>query len=139
FKQRPTSRYSSYLIPYLENVYLILSRSTISCTNANRRNAIIGSIADDLAIIRLARLEDLTLSNVSRKERVYEELREKGSSKGIKREGPECYNCYKIGYYIRDYRGRKEPIDEANDRRGAYNVSKLVKELKTELNYKAMY
>ena len=33
----------------------------------------------------------------------------------------------------------KEPIDEANDRRGAYDVLKLVKELKTELDYKAMY
>ena len=33
----------------------------------------------------------------------------------------------------------KEPINELNDRRGAYNVSKLVKELKIELNYKAIY
>ncbi|KAI7139258.1 hypothetical protein KC344_g9259 [Hortaea werneckii] len=32
----------------------------------------------------------------------------------------------------------KEPIDEANDGRGAYDVSKLVKEPKTELDYKAM-
>ncbi|RMY58082.1 hypothetical protein D0864_13418 [Hortaea werneckii] len=68
------------------------------------------------------------------------------SNREKKREGPECYNCYKIGHYVRDYRGRKlnimlvkEPIDEANDRRGAYDVSKLVKELKTELDYKAMH
>ena len=33
----------------------------------------------------------------------------------------------------------KEPIDETNDGRGAYDVSKLVKEPKTELNYKAIY
>ncbi|RMY97856.1 hypothetical protein D0860_08599 [Hortaea werneckii] len=33
----------------------------------------------------------------------------------------------------------KEPIDEANDRRGAYDVSKLVKEPKTELDHKAMH
>ncbi|RMY68120.1 hypothetical protein D0862_15013 [Hortaea werneckii] len=59
FKQRQTSRYSSYLTPYLEDVYLLLSRSIISYTNANRRNAIVDSIADNLAIIRLARLEDL--------------------------------------------------------------------------------
>ncbi|KAI7165969.1 hypothetical protein KC360_g9254 [Hortaea werneckii] len=55
------------------------------------------------------------------------------------------------GHYARDYRGRKvrpqeqlnimlvkEPIDEANDGRGAYDVSKLVKEPKTELDHKAM-
>ena len=33
----------------------------------------------------------------------------------------------------------KEPIDELNDRQGAYDVSKLVKELKPELDYKAIY
>ena len=33
----------------------------------------------------------------------------------------------------------KEPIDELNDRQGAYDVLKLIKELKTELNYKAIY
>ena len=33
----------------------------------------------------------------------------------------------------------KEPIDESNDRRGAYDVSKPVKEPKTELDYKAIY
>ena len=33
----------------------------------------------------------------------------------------------------------KEPIDELNDRRGAYDVLKLVKEPKTELDYKAMH
>lgn len=33
----------------------------------------------------------------------------------------------------------KEPIDELNDGRGAYDVSKLVKEPKTELNHKAMH
>ncbi|KAI6822239.1 hypothetical protein KC350_g9415 [Hortaea werneckii] len=56
------------------------------------------------------------------------------------------------GHYVRDYRGRKvrpqeqlniilvkEPIDEANDRRGAYDVSKLVKEPKTELDHKAIH
>ena len=33
----------------------------------------------------------------------------------------------------------KEPINEANDGRGAYDVLKLVKEPKTELDHKAMY
>ena len=33
----------------------------------------------------------------------------------------------------------KEPINESNDGRGAYDVSKLVKEPKTELNYKAIH
>ena len=33
----------------------------------------------------------------------------------------------------------KEPINEANDGRGAYDVLKLVKEPKTELDYKAMH
>ncbi|KAI6787042.1 hypothetical protein KC361_g9587, partial [Hortaea werneckii] len=55
------------------------------------------------------------------------------------------------GHYARDCRGRKvrpqeqlnmmlvkEPIDESNDGRGAYDVSKLVEEPKTEPNHKAM-
>ena len=33
----------------------------------------------------------------------------------------------------------KDPIDETNDGRGAYGVLKLVKEPKTEPNYKAMH
>ncbi|RMY48648.1 hypothetical protein D0865_07958, partial [Hortaea werneckii] len=48
-----------YSLSNNKQVAIRLSRSTISYTNANRRNAIIDSIADDLAIIRLARLEDL--------------------------------------------------------------------------------
>ncbi|KAI7152047.1 hypothetical protein KC349_g9171 [Hortaea werneckii] len=55
------------------------------------------------------------------------------------------------GHYARDCRGRKvrpqeqlnmmlvkEPIDETNDGRGAYDVSKLVEEPKTEPDHKAM-
>ncbi|KAI7529191.1 hypothetical protein KC343_g20323, partial [Hortaea werneckii] len=56
------------------------------------------------------------------------------------------------GHYARDCRGRKvrpqeqlnmmlvkEPIDESNDGRGAYDVSNLVEEPKTEPNHKAMH
>ncbi|KAI6786104.1 hypothetical protein KC327_g19296, partial [Hortaea werneckii] len=56
------------------------------------------------------------------------------------------------GHYARDCRGRKvrpqeqlnmmlvkEPIDEANDGRGAYDVSKLVEEPKTEPDHKVMH
>ncbi|KAI7675386.1 hypothetical protein KC318_g978, partial [Hortaea werneckii] len=56
------------------------------------------------------------------------------------------------GHDARDCRGRKvrpqaqlnimlikEPIDGANDGRGAYDVSKLVEEPKTEPNHKAMH
>ncbi|KAI7187370.1 hypothetical protein KC316_g6821 [Hortaea werneckii] len=74
------------------------------------------------------------------------------SNGGKKREGPECLSCHKIGHYAQDCRGRKvrpqeqlnmmlvkEPIDEANDGRGAYDVSKLVEEPKTEPNHKAKH
>ncbi|RMY33848.1 hypothetical protein D0864_16751 [Hortaea werneckii] len=83
------------------------------------------------------------------KDDVKDELIRLGNSnRGKKREGPEYYNYYKIGHYVRDYRGRKEQlnimlvkelINEANDRRGAYDVLKLVKEPKTELDYKAIH
>ncbi|RMY33378.1 hypothetical protein D0864_16784 [Hortaea werneckii] len=105
----------------------MLSKLIIGSTRGRWKNATIDSIADDLATTLLARLEG-------------------NSNRGKKREGLECYNYYKIGHYVRDYRGRKlniilvkEPIDEANDGRGAYDVLKLVKEPKTELDYKAMY
>ncbi|RMY27836.1 hypothetical protein D0865_15916, partial [Hortaea werneckii] len=146
FKQRQISRYSSYLTSYVEDVYL-LALLTIYYRGLkdNVKDKLIrSSIAQDILerIIQVA----IEIDNKLRKEKAYAELREKGSSKGIKREGPEYYNYYKIGHYVRDYYGRKlnimlvkEPIDELNDRRGAYDVSKLIKELKTEPNYKAIH